>query len=156
NNSRTVSSSYKYWHGAQVREIVHPTLASGGPLQTTIEYDDLGRRTVLIDPDAGTQRSLNDGFDQVKFELDASGTGTSYTHDMLGRLTLIETPATNSYPARPGWPYARRDAFVYDENAPNGLGMLSTATANASLTNTPRADAVVTIFGYDALGRLEN
>lgn len=53
---------------------------------TTIEYDKLGRRTLLDDPDKGVTLFGYDGFGDLIVETDALG-DTTYARDVLGRVT---------------------------------------------------------------------
>ena len=151
-HDRTVLMTMGYWHGGALRWVSHPDVPGSTGLQTTIDYDDLGRRTALHDPDLGTQSWLYDGFDEPKLSRDGTGAASSYERDVLGRTTLVETAATGDYPSRTGWAFSRRDAFSYDP--PNGLGLLGSATANAArLGEAPRPDELTLEIGYDALAR---
>jgi len=54
---------------------------------TELEYDAFGRRTKLIDPDAGTITTTYSKNGQVSSETDGRGVTTTYTYDALGRVT---------------------------------------------------------------------
>ncbi|MBQ8116152.1 MAG: VCBS repeat-containing protein [Prevotella sp.] len=54
---------------------------------TELEYDAFGRRTKLIDPDAGAITTTYCKNGQVSSETDGRGVTTTYTYDALGRVT---------------------------------------------------------------------
>lgn len=63
----------------------------GNPSQrhlTELVYDELGNRTVLVDPDSGMWTHEFDARGLVIFEEDPRGIQQTYDHDALGRLTL--------------------------------------------------------------------
>lgn len=151
-NNRTVLTTMGYWHGGALRWVSHPDLPGSTGVRTTIDYDALGRRIALYDPDLGTQTTLYTGFDEPKLTRDGTGVATTYEHDVLGRKTLIETPATPDFQSRTGWAFARRDVFNYDPS--NGLGLLGSAIANAARPGeAQRPDELTIDVGYDALAR---
>lgn len=109
----------------RLREVLD---ASGN--STRIEYDLLGRRTSLIDPDTGTtQFTAYDDNGNLLSRVDALGT-TTWTYDDLGR------PLTRSH----GESLA---SFSYD-TAARGAGLLASRTDDAG---------TLRIWAYDALGR---
>jgi RHS repeat-associated protein len=57
----------------------------------TAEYDGLGRRVKLVDPDTGVQLTQYNAFGEVVEETQADGSRTSYTRDALGRPKKITT-----------------------------------------------------------------
>ncbi|MFA4047110.1 hypothetical protein HPS54_08270 [Prevotella sp. PCHR] len=60
-----------------------------GNLIVTLEYDDLGNRTAINDPDAGRTSYTHDALGRVRTQTDARGNKSSYTFDVLGRQTVI-------------------------------------------------------------------
>ena len=64
-----------------------PHVISTGGVETLMEYDGFGRRTKLIDPDAGTATTTYGKNGQIKTETDGRGVKTTYTYDALGRVT---------------------------------------------------------------------
>ena len=65
----------------------NPVNVTTGDATVTMEYDELGRRTKLIDPDAGTITTTYGRNGQVISETDGRGVKTTYTYDALGRVT---------------------------------------------------------------------
>lgn len=55
----------------------------------TMEYDDMGNRTALNDPDGGRTTYTYDALGRVRTQTDARGNNTSYTFDCFGRQTVI-------------------------------------------------------------------
>ncbi|MCX2782105.1 hypothetical protein OQJ46_03760 [Microbulbifer thermotolerans] len=53
---------------------------------TSIEYDILGRKTKLNDPDKGAWTYGYNGFGELQWQRDAKGQGTVMTYDKLGRM----------------------------------------------------------------------
>ncbi|MEV5971647.1 polymorphic toxin-type HINT domain-containing protein [Streptomyces sp. NPDC051921] len=51
------------------------------------EYDQLGRKTKSIDPDAGTSETAYDGMDRPKWTINGNSKKVSYLYDKLGRPT---------------------------------------------------------------------
>jgi RHS repeat-associated protein len=52
------------------------------------EYDQLGRKTKSVDPDAGTTETHYDELDRVDWTIDGNGTKVSTQYDVLSRPTL--------------------------------------------------------------------
>ena len=65
----------------------NPVNVTTGDVTVTMEYDELGRRTKLVDPDAGTITTTYGRNGQVISETDGRGVKTTYTYDALGRVT---------------------------------------------------------------------
>jgi RHS repeat-associated protein len=97
------------------------------------KYDVRGRRTLLVDPDSGSQITAWNAFDEVVSETNGLGDLFQYTRDLLGRafsITSKEGTAT----------------IVWDQAA-NGIGKIANATST---------DAITTIFSYDNLSRVSS
>ncbi|QSQ22933.1 VCBS repeat-containing protein [Pyxidicoccus parkwayensis] len=104
--------------------------------RTELEYDRLGRRTLLNDPDSGVRQTAYTAFGDVRWQTDGNGNTVTHTYDGLGRtLTEANQP--------PAGGTAQVTTFVWD-TAPNGLGALHTATS---------PDGVVQAYEYDTLSR---
>jgi RHS repeat-associated protein len=131
--------------------------------QTMLEYDRLGRRTLINDPDSGITRTKYSAFGDVREQTDANGNTVQYTHDGVGRaLTVTNQPtATGSLP--------EVTTLTWD-TAAHGLGLLHTATSPDGVMQTHEYDPLSrpsqthwNIQGqdywmgstYDALGRVE-
>lgn len=59
---------------------------------TTIEYDSLGRKSRMVDPDMGTWLYGYDKVGNLTSQTDARGVTTSITYDPLNRKELIDYP----------------------------------------------------------------
>ncbi|MCP3097667.1 FG-GAP-like repeat-containing protein [Myxococcus sp. K15C18031901] len=128
----TVIARYEYGPFSLPRRIIDD---QGN--DTLVEYDRLGRRTLLDDPDAGQRRAWYSAFGQVRTQTDGNGNTVTRTYDGLGRATSI-----SNQPAASGSP-AQVTSLSWD-TALNGLGALHQATS---------PDGVVQTYEYDALGR---
>jgi RHS repeat-associated protein len=111
------------------------TGGAANALTTEFRYDELGRRTVLIDPDAGASglrtRSYN-AFGDVIGETDAEGKTSTYVVDGLGR-TKQRTDQRDG-----------TTAFTWD-TADNGIGKLASSQSPSG---------VKCEYLYDTAGRL--
>jgi RHS repeat-associated protein len=122
----------------------------------TAEYDSLGRRTKLVDPDAGTTSFRFNGFGEVREETDGNGRVTTYVRDRLGRVTERRDPDGLT-------------TFVFD-TAEFGVGQLAESTSPTGVRRRFFYDGFARIraqiwtiggaeyrmdYGYDGNGRLE-
>jgi len=97
-----------------------------------MDYDSLGRRTQLDDPDRGVELTSYNGFGQVRqVSHPASGATLGFNYDGLGRV-LTKTSSDDG-----------TDTFVWD-TSPNGKGQLA---------STMSAFGIATSHHYDPLGR---
>ncbi|NOU33649.1 MAG: hypothetical protein HOO96_37625 [Polyangiaceae bacterium] len=111
----------------------HPTHSFHA--STLFEYDKLGRRTLIQDPDSGVRFNGYNGFGDVTADYDASalqgvGQGTFYARDELGRVFRKEDASGFSY-------------YVWDG------GESGTGKPYASLS----PDGILTRTRYDSAGR---
>ncbi|WP_299939497.1 RHS repeat-associated core domain-containing protein [uncultured Microbulbifer sp.] len=77
---------YSYYADGKLKNV--KVLDSSG-LQTaltSIEYDQLGRKDKMIDPDKGTWTYGYTGFGELHWQRDAKAQGTAMTYDALGRM----------------------------------------------------------------------
>ncbi|MDH4098986.1 MAG: FG-GAP-like repeat-containing protein [Nitrospirota bacterium] len=102
--------------------------------QSVINYDTLGRKTSMNDPDMGSWTYAYDANGNLTTQTDAKGQTITFAYDALNRITLKDYPAG-----------AGTDAvYTYDETtSTNGKGRLTTLT-DASGTSK---------YWYDAMGR---
>ena len=100
---------------------------------TSLEYDKLGRRTILNDLDAGVTRTRYDAFGEVREQIDSGGRKTTYLRDLLGRPLRITSPDGTT-------------TFTWD-TSPHGIGELASASS---------ADGIGTGYLYDSLSRLHS
>jgi len=95
-----------------------------------MQYDSLGRKIWMDDPDAGKQQFFYDGLGQIRHHITANGNTLTSNYDLLGRLTdFTDSDGTTMY----GWDAAK-----------HGIGELA-------LAQSP--DGVKTGIKYDDLGR---
>lgn len=59
---------------------------------TTIKYDTLGRKTMMIDPDMGMWKYSYDGVSNLISQTDARGVETKFQYDPLDRKVVIDYP----------------------------------------------------------------
>lgn len=86
---------------------------------TSINYDVLGRKLSIVDPDMGTQSFAYNVLGQAYRETDALGQQTKTEFDRLGRQIKRIDNATASGAG------SRTHSWVYD-TATNGFGQLAT------------------------------
>lgn len=102
---------------------------------TTIEYDTMGRKTQMTDPDMGTWYYTYNGNSDLWTQTDALGNTITFTYDNLNRVT--SKTYSNGDPTV---------TYTYDNlTIPNGRGRLY------SVSNS---NATKTITGYDVMGRV--
>ncbi len=104
---------------------------------STVQYDSLGRKISMNDPDMGSWSYLYDEVGNLKSQTDAKGQTITFTYDNLNRLTKKTypsgTPAVYTYDTYP----------TGSSTGPYAVGRL-TSVSDAS---------GVTLFYYDKLGR---
>jgi RHS repeat-associated protein len=128
------STSYAYDRMGRLTTV---TDAAGTPFAT--DYDTLGRRLFVSDPDLGTWYYGYWPSGDVQWQEDANGANarnpykTFFYYDELHRLTLRQYPDSTS------------DAFGYDDPAvPYSKGKRTSMTDSSGTT----------AYGYDAIGRV--
>ena len=125
-------TSYQYCRSGLLRRTFDPR----GHV-TTVEYDDLGRRTFLDDPAAGVSRFRYTGLDELARTEDAGGRVTEWERDAIGRVTAIDNLAD-----------ATTDRFFFDTAVtPGGRPVLG------ALGSTQSGDGVIDSIEYDDLMR---
>ncbi|WP_299945311.1 RHS repeat-associated core domain-containing protein [uncultured Microbulbifer sp.] len=77
---------YTYYADGNLKQVRTLNSAGGELSATRIEYDILGRKTRMVDPDKGTWTYGYDGFGELAWQRDAKGQGTAMTYDTLGRM----------------------------------------------------------------------
>jgi RHS repeat-associated protein len=111
-----------------------------GPAIVRMQYDRLGRRTDLFDPDAGHRILHYNGYGEVVRELVEGVAGdTTVVPDALGRPTQTTTVEGTT-------------TLVWDR-AVGGVGRLVSVDAPDISGAAGSGARVVTSFGYDLLGR---
>ncbi len=126
-----VPTAFTYHPWGLVESVVRRDGAGQASQTVTAEYDSLGRRTKLVDPDAGTTAFAFNGFGDVREETDGNGRVSTYVRDALGRVTERRDPDGVT-------------RFVFD-SAEHGLGQLA---ESSSPTGVRRQ------FFYDRFGRM--
>ncbi|USD23247.1 hypothetical protein MJO52_08945 [Microbulbifer variabilis] len=77
---------YEYFADGNLRHVRVLNSGGGETSVTSIEYDNLGRKKRLVDPDKGTWTYGYNGFGELAWQKDAKGQGTTMTYDALGRM----------------------------------------------------------------------
>ena len=108
----------------------NPTKIVCGSTTSTMEYDLLGRRTKLIDPNAGTILCSYDGWGNLKKQTDARGQAEEYIYENSGRLQTYKR-GTESF------------SYVYDPTYKNQVKSVIYG-------------GVKTEYGYGTYGRLSS
>ncbi|WP_444888875.1 FG-GAP-like repeat-containing protein [Microbulbifer sp. JMSA008] len=108
------------------------------PIVVTIEYDDLGRKVRMDDPDKGEWHYEYTGFGELKKQTNANGHTVELTYDQLGRQsTRIEKSKGASAPTS--------DVIWLYDTATNGLGQVEMITDSVS--------GYEALYQYDQVGR---
>ncbi|WP_444909758.1 FG-GAP-like repeat-containing protein [Microbulbifer sp. TRSA005] len=108
------------------------------PIVVTIEYDDLGRKTRMDDPDKGEWHYEYTGFGELKKQTNANGHTVELTYDELGRQsTRIEKSKGSSAPTS--------DVIWLYDSAANGLGLVEMVMDSVS--------GYQAVYEYDQVGR---
>src|SRR6266511_998599 len=79
-------TSYDYGPFGVLRES-NPPASTSSSTTLTMQYDVLGRRIELFDPDAGHVSRVYNAFGEVVEEIDGNRQSTTYDFDALGRVT---------------------------------------------------------------------
>lgn len=128
----------------------------------TIQYDSLGRKISMNDPDTGAWGYLYDEVGNLKSQTDAKGQTITFTYDNLNRLTK------KTYPSGASVIYTYD---IYPAGIPSGpdvTGRLTSVTDASGMTlfyydrigreiktlKTVDSVSYTTLRSYDALGRL--
>lgn len=115
------SLTYQYFSNRQSKEIKLNDVTTN-----TMEYDEYGRQTKLIEPNSGTTEYEYNAYGLLFKQKDANNTTYQFTYDVLDRLTLKQQIGTSN-------------AYNYQYvTTGNGLNMLQTITGpnGISYTNT--------------------
>ncbi len=120
-----LGTRFAYGPFAQVSDVIAPDETG-----QSMEYDKLGRRTVLVDPSAGTTFSSYNAFGELIDEIDGNGDVTEYQFDALGRIVQVNSPDGL---AIHNW-----------DTAANGIGKPASSSS---------ADGVGIVYSYDPIGR---
>ncbi|WP_444938962.1 FG-GAP-like repeat-containing protein [Microbulbifer sp. JMSA002] len=108
------------------------------PIVVTIEYDDLGRKVRMDDPDKGEWHYEYTGFGELKKQTNANGHTVELTYDQLGRQsTRIEKSKGSSAPSS--------DVSWFYDSAANGLGQVEMVMDSVS--------GYQVVYEYDQVGR---
>jgi RHS repeat-associated protein len=152
----TVTTSYAYDADGNVTITTDPV---GN--QIVIGYDGRGRKQTMSDPDMGNWTYKQDGFgdlveqiDPNALQLDPSTTGTTMTHDPLGRMltkTTSEGTAQWRYDVGAGAVIGQLVAMVGAPD-PKFAGDCTIPSGFEGLSGGNRA---VKVFGYDEFGQLQ-
>ncbi|WP_433364036.1 RHS repeat-associated core domain-containing protein [Actinoplanes sp. CA-142083] len=131
---------YTYAKGGQPATVTDP---AGN--QWRYEYDLLGRRIKVHDPDTGDSTTSYDDGGQMLTATDGRGRTLSYVYDGLGRRTEEHDAATGKLLA--GWTYDQTPSTAGDGvTAMKGLPSTSTRYDNGNAYTS-------TTVGYDAANR---
>lgn len=128
-----VATTYLYGDFNELLSVTDPTTQN----VTTMEYDKLGRRRVLKDPDTGTTTLHYNGFgdltrvDAPSVDASPETSSTRYTRDVLGRI--VESQSADGI-----------TELTWD-TSPNGLGQLASRSS---------PDGTLETFTYNTLGQL--
>jgi len=123
---------------------------------TSVVYDDLGRKTSMVDQDKGAWRYAYNAAGEVIREITARSQCIEYRYDARGRMVARTDRTTGSVPeAACGGTIESESVWTYD-TAANGFGQ----PASERVSTTDPLDATNTLrllqektFAYDGFGR---
>ncbi|MEJ2443410.1 MAG: SpvB/TcaC N-terminal domain-containing protein, partial [Exilibacterium sp.] len=130
--------SYQYDAQGNLTTVTHHgTVTEPRNVVVKMEYDDLGRKKYMNDPDKGEWFYAYNVFGELSEQLDANGQHRTLIYDQLGRLeTRFDSRADESFENITDW--------IYD-TAPNGVGKLDyVEESNSGYRRS---------YTYDRLGR---
>ena len=130
---------YDYDHAGRTLLVQPPASAVGEPTvpSTVVQYDKLGRRLQVQDPDTGTTTFEYDQAGRLFRQTNARGT-LRFDYDRLGRLT-------RSGPEVNGAPVWDHELFYDEVSGVNGIGRLTRVID----------DVGTHLWEYDGLGRVQ-
>ncbi len=103
------SQTYTYYPDGKLK-----TTTDSDNNTTIIQYDNLGYRNLLIDPDLGTLHYDYNVFGELVYKRDANGKTTRITYDQLGRKTREDVSGIVST-----WEYdARGKGLLHRQKSP--------------------------------------
>jgi RHS repeat-associated protein len=128
----------------------------------TIQYDSLGRKISMNDPDMGTWSYLYDEVSNLKSQTDAKGQTITFTYDNLNRLTKKTYPSGtpivytyDTYPAgSPSGPYVTGRITSVTDASGTTLFYYDRLGREIKTVKTVDSVSYTTLRSYDALGRL--
>lgn len=151
--SEAHSVSYDY-HGDG---LLKQSVAGGNT--TTIQYDEAGNRTSLVDPSFGTITNQYTALGQLHQTTDNKGQVTTYAYDLLGRQTQEATAdgtaswvydPSNAIGALAAKSYGSGHSETYSYNGNAKLTGIQTNISVSGFTRTYTQS-----FSYDSYGRVE-
>ncbi|MFA0812638.1 FG-GAP-like repeat-containing protein [Microbulbifer epialgicus] len=108
------------------------------PIVVTMDYDQLGRKETMDDPDKGTWIYEYTGYGELKKQTNANGHTVEFTYDKLGRQsTRTEKPKGSVTPTS--------DVAWFYDSATNGLGQVEMVMDSVS--------GYQAVYQYDQFGR---
>ncbi len=131
----SLNPSITYTHDANGNVLTAAVSDGTTTNTTTFEYDAAGNNTEIIGPDVGTVTATYTGLGEVKTRTDNKSQTSTYSYDVLGRLTSLVTADGTS-------------SWVWD-TATNGSGKLKSRsqtgfTETYSYNTDSRLNSVVT------------
>ncbi len=119
----------------------------------TVEYDLIGRRTQLNDPDLGLSVYRHSSFGEIVEQEDAEGLIIYSQYDQLGRMVerkvpIVDTDTTTS-PSL--WTYDISE-WTYDQGS-NKKGLLNSVVTRINFGTTEQATSFQKSYAYDSLNR---
>ncbi len=143
NGAEVYTTKYTYgrfsYPNGLLDELTQVTDAAGNV--TVLDYDTLGRKIRMSDPDMGKWTYAYDALNNLLEQVDNRGVKTTFTYDMLNRLTRKDYAG----PPGSGIPLPAPVIYTYDDPAtPYSKGKLSSIQDGSGTSS----------FTYDRLGRL--
>jgi len=130
--STAISTGYTYGPFSKLTRVaVTPRGTTTATTLSVMKYDDLGRRTDIVDADRGETVTTYNAFGEPVAEVDGNGQTHILSRDAIGRV--FADFSTQDGIASSQW-----------DTAPHGIGMLGSATS---------ADGVTTSYAYDPFAR---
>ncbi|WP_444933514.1 FG-GAP-like repeat-containing protein [Microbulbifer sp. JTAC008] len=107
------------------------------PISVVIDYDDMGRKNSMSDPDKGDWSYTYTKFGELETQTNANGHRVEFTYDALGRMkTRIDLENGSTVSANVTWQY---------DSANNGVGQIELVEDSVS--------GYQVLYQYDDIGR---
>lgn len=185
-NGRTFTKSYDVWgnvtHSTDPESSVNytyfsngkPATASSEGIMITFEYDDVGNKILIDDPDAGEIRYEYDALGRVTCQTDARESTINTYYDALGRIASKETDegeteytyVTSGYgilkPSKiqfgssyMSFAYDKYGRIINKRQMVDGLDLLNynySYNSRGKMNSVTYPDNVTEVIGYDCYG----
>jgi RHS repeat-associated protein len=141
--------SYSYNNAGLIKQV------TGVGATFTLEYDEYGNQTNLVDPNAGPITYQHNAFGEIISQTDARGNTFTMTYDKLGRMISKTTPEGTSTYTYDTETYGK--GLLASLNGPDNMGYSYNYDQYGRITHeNEKIEGVIysTSYSYDAYGNV--